>query len=160
MATQKNGLKSLSTKIKKAHLSKVTVSDVKKGVKKAALTLSHIKLPTVHSKKLTQHTKPKPTKEELINAESALGGKIFGPIPQGHRREFFLYRQNYWIFHESWVEGGSRKESTITYEVRKTGVYKNPLGSGYRKISGAELKNFCLAVREYQKLIGVKLYNK
>ena len=56
------------------------------------------------------------------------------------------------------MENDQIKESTIAYEVRKNGIYKNPLGSGYRKITGAEAKNFCLAVKEYQKLVKARLY--
>ena len=122
------------------------------------------KAKSVKNNKLVKSAKivkiPKITREELINAESKIGAQIFGPIPSGHQREFFLYRHNYWIFYENWMEKGHKKESTIAFEVRRNGVYKNPLGSGYRKISGAELANFCHAVREYKKLVKFKLYQK
>ena len=98
------------------------------------------------------------TEADLINAESALGATLFGPIPKGHRREFFRYRHNVWIFHESWLEGNKKCESTITYEVRENGVYKIPLGGEYTKIRGKELENFCRATAEYLKLIKTKLY--
>lgn len=98
------------------------------------------------------------TEEDLINAESALGATLFGPIPKGHRREFFRFKHNTWIFHESWLENGQKNESTITYEVRENGVYKLPLGGEYVKIKGKELENFCRATAEYLKLIKTKLY--
>ena len=186
MPTQKDSLNMDGVKKQPRSTTIKAVSDVRKNVKssvkKAVKTIGdRLNLPKVakkyfdvkrivrpkktvilkrkvSAKKVMASVKPKITKEQLINAESAIGGQLFGPIPNGHRREFFLYRHNYWIFHESWTEKGVHKESTITFEVRKTGVYKNPLGSGYRKITGAELKNFCLAIREYQKLVKAKLY--
>ena len=186
MSTQKNGLGSKTTKSKSRRVSIETISSartsVRTGVKKAVQNISsRLNLPKVakkyfdikrivlpkksttpkkkvSAKKIIASAKPKITKEQLINDESALGGQLFGPIPKGHQREFFLYHHNYWIYYETWYEGGRKKESTITYEVRKNGVYKNPLGSGYRKISGAELQNFCHAVREYRRLVKAKLY--
>ena len=98
------------------------------------------------------------TEADLINAESKLGATLFGPIPAGHRREFFRYRHNIWIYHESWSQNGKKLESTITYSVRENGVYKCPLGGEYTKIEGAELQNFRHATRAYLNLIKQKLY--
>lgn len=98
------------------------------------------------------------TEADLINAESKLGATLFGPIPTGHRREFFRYRHNVWIYHESWTAGGKKMESTITYKVKENGVFKCPLGGEYTKISGAELENFKKATSEYLKLIKNRLY--
>ena len=99
------------------------------------------------------------TEADLINAESRLGATLFGPIPEGHRREFFRYRHNVWVFHEEWTSNGKKLESTITYAVRENGVYKCPLGGEYVKITGAELENFKKATVEYLKLVKKKLYN-
>ena len=96
--------------------------------------------------------------DEYINAESALGRTLFGPIPAGHQREFFRDKQNLWIWHENWTENGEYKEITIRYEVREDGVYKKPLGRGYTKITGAELENFRHALRAYLKLVKTILY--
>lgn len=106
----------------------------------------------------SQPARLKLTEEDLINAESALGATLFGPIPKGHRREFFRFKHNVWIFHESWLEGDKKRESTITYEVRENGVYKLPLGGQYVKLEGVELENFKKATREYLKVVKSKLY--
>lgn len=104
-------------------------------------------------------TQLKITESDLINSESAIGGTIFGPIPTGHRREFFLYKANTWIFHEAWKgSDGKDKETTITYQVKKSGVFKSPLGMEYVQIKGDELENFLAAAREYLKLLKAKLY--
>ena len=99
------------------------------------------------------------TLDDLINAESELGRTLFGPIPVGHQREFFVAKRNVWIWHENWVdEFGKLQEMTIRYEVRPTGVYKKPNGGSYRKIEGAELMNFRQAARSYLSLVKNKLY--
>lgn len=103
-----------------------------------------------HASKLTMN--------DLINAESAIGATIFGPIPEGHRREFFHHTNNVWIWHESWQEDGVKKETTIRYEVRPDGVYKRPLGSSYIKLEGMELENFRRAAKSYLMLIKQRLY--
>ena len=99
------------------------------------------------------------TYDELVNAESAIGRTIFGPVPAGHQREFFEYRKNVWIWHESFVNpAGAMQEMTVRYEVRPNGVYKRPGNGIYHKIEGAELDNFRKAARIYLDLIKTKLY--
>lgn len=100
------------------------------------------------------------TYDELINAESALGRTIFGPIPAGRQREFFEYRKNVWIWHESYLDvNGIMQNMTVRYEVRPEGVFKRPGSGSYRKIEGAELENFCRAARTYLNLVKAKLYS-
>ncbi|MBQ6414020.1 hypothetical protein IJI28_00120 [Candidatus Saccharibacteria bacterium] len=98
--------------------------------------------------------------EDLVNAESALGRTIFGPIPAGHQREFFEYRKNVWIWHESFTDAsGSLQDITVRYEVRPEGVFKRPSDGSYRKIEGIELDNFRKAARIYLELVKTKLYS-
>lgn len=99
------------------------------------------------------------TTADLINAESRLGSTLFGPIPNGHRREFFQHKKNLWLWHESWTgEDGKKKELTVRYEVRPSGVFKKPLGGRYTLLKGVELENFRHAVHAYGKLVKEKLY--
>ena len=99
------------------------------------------------------------TYDDLVNAESAIGRTLFGPIPEGHRREFFESKKNVWIWHEGWLDDfGTWSEMTIRYEVRPTGVYKRKLGGTYRKITGQELANFYQATHSYLNLVKSKLY--
>ena len=114
------------------------------------MSLKEFLKPTRYSNKLSY--------DDLISAESALGRTLFGPIPAGHQREFFEYKKNVWIFHESWEIAGEKKEMTIRYEVREDGVYKKPLGGKYIIISGAELENFRRALHSYLKLVKENLY--
>ena len=99
------------------------------------------------------------TYDDLVNAESALGRTLFGPIPVGHQREFFAAKKNVWIWHENWTDQfGKLQEMTIRYEVRPNGVYKRPNGGKYQKIEGAELENFRNAAHSYLNLVKTKLY--
>ena len=101
----------------------------------------------------------KPTYEDLINAESALGRTIFGPVPEGHQREFFLLKDNAWLWYESYLDNlGKQHNLVVRYEVRPTGVYKSVSGGGYEKIIGQELENFKNAAFSYHNLVKTKLY--
>jgi hypothetical protein len=98
------------------------------------------------------------TYADLINAESALGRTIFGPIPEGHQREFCLSKKNIWVWYDGWFdEKGEPQGVTIRYEVRPDGVFKFYNGK-YIKLKGTELNNFCEAVRTYHKLVKTHLY--
>lgn len=102
-----------------------------------------------------------PTRDDLINAESRLGRTLFGPIPDGHRREFFHYQNNIWLWHESWEDQfGATQEFTIRYEVRPSGVFKKQVkpGAHYLKVQGQELENFRQAAHAYAALVKEKLY--
>ena len=99
------------------------------------------------------------TYSDLINAESALGRTIFGPVPDGHQREFFIAKKNVWIWHENWTDKfGNLQEMTVRYEVRPTGVFKRAGSNDYQKIEGTELNNFRKAAHSYLNLVKTKLY--
>ncbi len=103
----------------------------------------------------------KPTRADLINAESRLGSRIFGPVPAGHHREFFHDRQNIWIWHEDWSDQtGHARQLTIRYEVRPSGVFKKIAAGKYFKLEGAELENFRHATRAYLRIIKQHLYHQ
>ena len=109
-----------------------------------------------HNVRMRAH---RPTRDDLINAEAAFGRTLFGPIPADHRREFFHHQQNTWIWHESWLENGQRRATTVRYEVRPAGVFKRAGRARYVKLEGAELSNFRRAAHAYLKIIKEKLYN-
>ena len=99
------------------------------------------------------------TYDDLINAEAELGRTIFGPIPNGHEREFFEAKKNVWIWHESYLDdSGILKEITVRYEVRPAGVYKKSAKGKYKKLAGDELDNFRKAAKVYLNLVKSKLY--
>lgn len=99
------------------------------------------------------------TTDELINAESALGRTLFGPIPEGHQREFFTSRKNVWIWYERWTSAtGAIQDMLVRYEVRPTGVYKRANKGNYQRLEGEELSNFRRAAHSYLSLVKSKLY--
>lgn len=103
----------------------------------------------------------KPTRADLINAESRLGSRIFGPVPEGHNREFFHDRQNIWIWHEDWSDqAGHPRQLTVRYEVRPSGVFKKIAAGKYLKLEGDELENFRKATRAYLRVIKQHLYHQ
>lgn len=108
-----------------------------------------------------QKPAPKPTRADLINAESRLGSQLFGPIPAGHRREFFLDHKNIWIWHEDWLDQNAHAcEMTVRYEVRPAGVYKKVATGKYFRLEGSELENFRKATHAYLYVIKKYLYNR
>ncbi|MBQ3263585.1 hypothetical protein IJH06_00495 [Candidatus Saccharibacteria bacterium] len=117
-------------------------------------------LPVMRQKILGEQYSNKLSYDELVNAESEYGRTIFGPIPEGHRREFFMHRSNVWVWHESWKnKNGLAQDVTIRYEVRPDGVYKKPQGGTYERLGGRELDNFVNAAKMYYELVKEKMYS-
>lgn len=114
-----------------------------------------------HPSKSLRRRFRRPSRAALINAESRLGSQIFGPIPAGHRREFFHDRDNVWIWHESWTDSSHHhRQITVRYEAHPTGVYKKVSAGKYLPLQGAELENFRKATRAYLQLIKRELYQQ
>lgn len=91
----------------------------------------------------------------LIHHEAKVGGELFGAIPEGHRREFFLLDEHTWVWHEEWQdEKGEWQAVTTRYDVRPGGILKSQGGQSYQKLSDNELGNFYRAVKLYVKRIG------
>lgn len=91
----------------------------------------------------------------LIHHEAKVGGTLFGPIPEGHRREFFCLDQHTWVWHEEWKDdSGDWKAMTTRYDVRPNGILKSQGGASYQHLSTEELTNFYRAVKIYDKQVG------
>jgi hypothetical protein len=110
---------------------------------------------------LTDSSRPlkKLTERELINLESAIGAKLFGPIPDGHRREFFCLDEKTWIWYEEWIdEKRLRQQITTRYEIQDQGILKVQSGPRYEYIKGQELENLTLAVKMYYEQVARGVY--
>jgi hypothetical protein len=96
----------------------------------------------------------------LIHHEAKIGGKLFGPVPEGVRREFFCLDEHTWVWHEEWTDqSGKRQIRTTRYDIRPDGVLKSQGGQVYRKLKGDEALNFRYAVDNYcDQMLGE--YNK
>ncbi|PLS80977.1 hypothetical protein CYG49_03540 [Candidatus Saccharibacteria bacterium] len=102
------------------------------------------------------------TERDLIRLESEIGRELFGPVPAGHRREFFCLDEHTWIWHEEWIdtESGERKIMTTRYEVHPNGILKVQEGQPYRFIEGQELEYLATATRMYRERVMRELYKR
>lgn len=101
------------------------------------------------------------SERELIELEAEIGGKLFGPIPAGHRREFFCLDEHTWVWHEEWVDENKQRHVTSTrYEVHDTGILKAQDGKVYKFIEGSELRNLVLAIRLYYEGVSRGIYKR
>ena len=98
---------------------------------------------------------------ELFDLESELGSQIFGPTPNGIRREFFNLNENSWIWHEEYIDGsGNSRKFTTRYEIQPDKVVKIQPGPRYFEVKGQELANFHAAVSAYHKAVLSQIYRK
>lgn len=101
------------------------------------------------------------TERELLTLESEIGAKLFGPIPDGHRREFFCLDASTWIWHEEWLDDKKKLQTMTTrYEVNEHGVLKVNEGARYTYLEGEELRNFGIAIRMYYEQVARHVYHK
>ena len=101
------------------------------------------------------------TERELLTLESEVGAKLFGPVPAGHRREFFCLDERTWIWHEEWLDASKKlATSTIRYEVTEHGVLKVQEGARYSYLEGEELQNFGIALRMYYEQVARQVYKR
>jgi hypothetical protein len=130
---------------KLARASAQTISAAKRAV-------ANLRMPTAVTRKHVT------TEQDLLNLESELGRAVFGRTPNGLRREFFYHRDNTWIYHEE--EEVLGKELTITYEVFPDRVVKITPNRKQLVIEGTELDNFIVAVKTYEALLDMYLYQE
>ncbi len=122
--------------------------------------INFFKMPSPGSSpQMSSHKRAAKTRT-LIQKESAVGATVFGPIPAGHRREFFCLDEHTWVWFEEWVdkETHSRQTLNVHYEFQPRGVLKivNGVASGY--VTGQELVSLLTAMRAYYKKVSKEVY--
>jgi hypothetical protein len=132
------------------------------SVLKKALTLligntddiSYLKLPKGRPlKRLTER--------ELIQLESEIGKQLFGPIPDGHRREFFCLDKATCIWYEEYKDSNGNSINTTTrYEIQGEQILKAQENARYSYIEGEELKNLLLAIGMYYEQVMRGVYKR
>lgn len=101
------------------------------------------------------------TDRDLLKLESKIGATLFGPVPEGRRREFFCLDEATWIWHEEWRdEKGIERQSTVRYEVHSNGILKVTDGPRYQFIEGKELDNLVEATRLYHDMVAQRIYRR
>ncbi len=95
----------------------------------------------------------------LLKREAIIGGKIFGPIPKGGRREFFCLDESTWVWHEEWLDSRGQKQVRNTrYDVRPTGILKAQNGQEYHKVGKQEAANLEEAIKTYVARVKKDVY--
>lgn len=101
------------------------------------------------------------TERELIQLESDIGRQLFGPIPDGHRREFFNLDKDTWIWHEEYTDSSGAAHATTTrYEVQGNRILKAQDGTQYSYLEGQELQNLAIAVQMYYEKVMRGIYKR
>jgi len=101
------------------------------------------------------------TERELIQLESEIGGKLFGPVADDRHRKFFNLDPRTWIWYEEYKDAaGVKKSVTTRYEVQEKGILKAQDGAKYSYLEGEELKNFGMAVQMYYEQVMRGVYNR
>src|SRR4051812_47987674 len=91
--------------------------------------------------------------KSLINYEAKIGGALFGPVPAGHRREFFCLDEHTWVWHEESKDSqGNQRVITTRYDVRPNGFFKAQ-GSQYQPLSDEETFNLYNAIELYEQRV-------
>jgi hypothetical protein len=112
-------------------------------------------------KQPTHHVREQAFMRELMRRESAIGRELFGPIPQGTKRDFFCLDEHTWVWHEQWIdEFGVKQSVTTRYIIRPTEIVKSQNGGAYHRISEQEADNFEHAVDTYVKRVTTDIYGR
>lgn len=98
----------------------------------------------------------------LMRRESQeIGATLFGPVPEGHRREFFCLDEHTWVWHEEWVdEKGQYQVLNTRYDIRPTEIVKSQNNGSYQRLSIDEARNFSQAVEKYIDRVGKEIYKR
>jgi hypothetical protein len=98
---------------------------------------------------------------EIIRREAVIGGKLFGPVAKGGRREFFCLDEHTWVWHEEWTDqNGQHHAVTTRYDVRPHGIFKAQDGQPYRPLSEQEARHFYKAVILYDRAVSSEIFNR
>jgi len=97
---------------------------------------------------------------DLIRHEAKIGGKLFGPIPDGMRREFFCLDERTWVWHEEWTDkDGKARNKTIRYDVRPNRILKTQNSQHYQLVLPEEARNLYKAMQLYNQRVNAQLNN-
>jgi hypothetical protein len=96
---------------------------------------------------------------DLLRREAEIGGRLFGPLPKGAKRQFFQLEKHTWVWVEQWNQNGKQFSKTTKYMIKPTELIKSVNGGHYERTSLQEAKNFERAVHLYVKQVDKELYN-
>jgi len=97
--------------------------------------------------------------QALVRYEARLGGKVFGPIPDNVRREFFCLDANTWVWFEEWTDArGKRVNKTVRYDVRPDSIIKVQDGR-FEALKPEEARRLYQAAVAYENTVSRQLYS-
>jgi hypothetical protein len=100
-------------------------------------------------------------KRQLLAKESAIGKALFGSVPKGHRRDFYVLDAQTIIWNEAWRDNRNKERMTRTrYEIYPNKIVKAQDGQPPRFISKEEATQLLTAMRWYRYLVGKNIYGK
>lgn len=98
--------------------------------------------------------------QSLLRMEAKIGGELFGPVAEGHHREFFCLDKHTWIWHEEWRDANGKNQAVTTrYNVRPNGVLKSQNNQPYQPLSENEARNLYQTTELYRSRVGAE-YNR
>jgi hypothetical protein len=99
--------------------------------------------------------------QKILRHHAQIGGKLFGPIPKNHVRQFFNLDERSWVWHESWKDDSGKQHSLTTrYDVLANGVFKSQNGGGYQSLSDTEATNLARAAELYLERVTLDYNNR
>jgi hypothetical protein len=98
---------------------------------------------------------------DLIRKEAAIGGTLFGDLPQGCHRDFFCLDKHTWVWHEECIDQiGIKQSQTTYYNIGPAGVVKHQNGQASQSLSPNEAVNLREAINLYFKRVMTELYRQ
>ena len=92
----------------------------------------------------------------LLRKEAEIGASLFGPVADGHLRQFVCFDEKTVLWYES--QGSDGKAVTTRYEVYDDQILKSQDGQPAQVIPEAESHTLLHAVRWYHYLVAKNLY--
>ena len=101
-------------------------------------------------------TKQVEVEQALIRAEAEIGGKLFGQVPEGRKRQFFCLDEHTWVWHEEWIDQtGKQRVVTTRYRIHPSSVVKSQDGQPNQRLSKSEARNLYRAIDLYGQQVDV-----
>lgn len=89
-----------------------------------------------------------------VRREAGIGGGLFGPVPEGRRREFFCLDERTWVWHEEWHDELGKLNAVVTrYDVYNDRILRAQDHQPYQPISDTEARRLYIAIDRYNQAI-------
>jgi hypothetical protein len=96
-------------------------------------------------------------RQALLKRAAELGGRLFGPVPEGREREFYCLDAHTWIWRESWTGENGRRRTVVTrYDVRPTGVTKRQDDGPEQRLTREEARHLYWSTELFRRRINAE----